>query len=72
MLRLTGRAIDQPSRDQGVKFTAFAPHWYCKLSSAPTKLTAFRASIPHRRGTRPMNFQRVAVNDSGLPARALS
>jgi hypothetical protein len=43
MVRLTGeqstgrRAINASS-----SFAAFAPHWYCKLSSAPTKLTAFR------------------------------
>ena len=43
MLRLTG---EQSTGRRAIKasssFAAFAPHWYCKLSSAPTKLTAFR------------------------------
>jgi hypothetical protein len=73
MLRLTGeqstglRAIKASS-----SLAAFAPHWYCKLSSAPTKLTAFRRINSPQASARPMNFQRTAVNGAGLPARALS
>jgi hypothetical protein len=44
MSRLTG---EQSTGHRAIKasssFAAFAPHWYCKLSSAPTKLTAFPA-----------------------------
>jgi hypothetical protein len=43
MLRLTG---EQSTGRRAIKasnsFAAFAPHWYCKLSSAPAKPTAFR------------------------------
>jgi hypothetical protein len=44
MLRLTG---EQSTGRRAIKasssFAAFAPHWYCKLSSVPTKPTAFPA-----------------------------
>jgi hypothetical protein len=72
MLRLTGRAIDRPSRDQASNsFAACVPHWYCKLSSAPTKLTAFRRINSPQASARPMNFLRVAVNDVGMPAHII-
>ena len=73
MLKLTR---DQSTGRRAIKasssFAAFAPHWYRRLSSAPTKLTASRRIYSPQASARPMNFQRVAVNDAGLPARALS
>ena len=72
MLRLTGeqstgrRAIKAPN-----SFAAFAPHRYCKLSPAPTKLTACRRINSPQASTRPMNFQRVAVNHVGMPAHII-
>ena len=72
MLRLTGRAIDRPPRDQGVKFVrGLRAARYCKLSSAPTKLTAFRRINSPQASARPMNFLRVAVNDVGMPAHII-
>jgi hypothetical protein len=72
MLRLMG---EQSTGRRAIKasssFAAFAPHWYCKLSSAPTKLTAFRRINSPQARARPMNFQRVAVNDAGLPAHII-
>jgi hypothetical protein len=66
MLRLMG---EQSTGRRAIKasssFAAFAPHWYCKLSFAPTKLTAFRRINCPQARARPMNFQRVAVNDAG-------
>ena len=68
MLRLTG---EQSTGGRAIKasssFAAFAPHRYCKLSSAPTKLTAFRRINSPQASTRPMNFQRIAVSNVGMP-----
>ena len=73
MLRLAG---EQSTGRRAIKasssFAAFAPHWYCKLSSAPTRLIAFRRINSPRARYASQDFQRVAVNDSGLPAGALS
>jgi hypothetical protein len=56
MLRLTG---EQSTGCRVIKasssFAAFAPHWYCKLSSAPTKLTAFRRINSPQASARPMS-----------------
>jgi hypothetical protein len=61
MLRLTGRAIDRPSRGQGVKFVRGLRAALVKLSSAPTKLTPFRRINSPQASARPMKFQRVAT-----------
>jgi hypothetical protein len=72
MLRLTGRAIDRSSHDQGVKFVrGLRAACYCKLSAAPTKLIAFRRINSPQASARPMNFRRVAVNDVGMLAHII-
>jgi len=67
-----GRAIDRPSCNEGVKFV-------CCLRAAlilqalivATKLTTLGRVNSPQANARPVNFERVAVNDAGLPGEII-
>jgi hypothetical protein len=68
LIQAHGRAIDRPSRNEGVKFV-------CCLRAASilqalivaTTLTAFGRINSPQANARPVDFKGVAVNDTRLP-----
>ena len=62
-VQLTGRLAMKASRS----LAAFAPHRYCELSAPRAQLSALGRVDAPKPNASAANFQRVAVDDAGLP-----
>jgi hypothetical protein len=61
------RAVDRPSSYEGAKFVrCLGPAAILQTILAPTKLTAFGCVNAPKANARPVNFERVTINNAGL------
>jgi hypothetical protein len=72
LVQVYRRAIDRPSRYEGVKLVRrLGPATILIAVLAPAKLAAFRRINAPKPNARPVNFERVAVDNAGLPGQII-